>query len=152
MDHAGQVAHLKIIAGAFDRTAACVAEHEDKFGTRDFAGELHAAEDVFVDKVAGDPNAEDVTETLIKNELRTYAAIDAAQNGGEGELRVAGLVHLREEISIRPKVLLKTSIALFEKMKGVDGAHLFLSFACKGAHVFLSFVVIFRFRLEEPIG
>lgn len=152
LDHAGQVAHLEIIARALDRTTACVAEQEDKLGAGDFARELHAAEDVFVDKVSRNPNAEDVAEPLIKNELCTYAAIDAAQDRGEGELRIARLVHLCEEISIRSEVLLKTSIALFKKMKGVDRAHLFLSFACKGPHVFLSFVVIFRLRLEEPRG
>jgi hypothetical protein len=49
-----------VTARAFDGAALRVPENDDEARSGDVAGELHAAEDVLVQHVARDANAEDV--------------------------------------------------------------------------------------------
>jgi hypothetical protein len=94
-------------AGAFHRSALAVAHHHDQPGAGLVAGELHAAEHVFVEHIAGDANAEDVAEALIEDQLGAGTRIDAAQNDRERVLLVRRFVDLLSRFRFRRKLLTK---------------------------------------------
>ena len=71
-----------------------VAHDQDDLGSGDLGRELHAAEDVLVDEVAGDPGDEDVADPAVEHVFDRHAAIDARQDDRLGELGGGGLANL----------------------------------------------------------
>src|SRR5688572_12096257 len=71
---------------------------------REFAGAFHAGEDVLIERVARDANAENIAEPLIEDQLSAGPRVDAAQDNRERVLLFGCLVDLLQEIAIEPQV------------------------------------------------
>src|SRR5690606_17254109 len=84
----GQVAQFYSPTGSFDCTTFTVAQYDYKFGAGKLTGKFHAAKNVLIDDISGDPHAEDISQALVKNQLRRSPAVDTAKYYGEGELTV----------------------------------------------------------------
>jgi hypothetical protein len=66
--------------------AAIVAEHHDHLGAEHGGAKFKAGQSIGRDKVAGDPDDEQISRHLVESELWRDARIGAAQNGGERRL------------------------------------------------------------------
>src|SRR5215510_12028197 len=78
-----QIAHLNTVAGALDSTASRVAEHNDKFRSGYLAGIFHTPDDVIINNIARNADAENITETLVEDEFDRRSAVHAAQRNSE---------------------------------------------------------------------
>jgi ApbE superfamily uncharacterized protein (UPF0280 family) len=58
--------------------------------------EFQAADDVGVDKVAGDAGGEDVADVLVEHQLGRHSAVDTADNGGKRSLTSGGRADLSQ--------------------------------------------------------
>ena len=84
-------------------------------------GELQAAQNVIIQEVARDSNAEDVTQPLIEDQFCGCARIDTTQDRSKGELAISCLAHLLHEIAVHSGVRHEARIPLFEDPQGVGG-------------------------------
>jgi hypothetical protein len=77
-----------------------VADHGDESGASQLAGELHAAEDVVVEDIAGDAGVEDVAQALIEHQLGGTARIKTAQHDRKRVLSSGGRLTFRGEVAV----------------------------------------------------
>src|SRR5690606_10204584 len=95
---------------------------------------LHAPENFVGQHVASDTNAENVAESLVENQLRRSARIDAAQYRCERPLPVTRLVDLLEQISVGLKVVDEAVVAFLEEEQRTFRRHGGLAVFCMCAH------------------
>src|SRR5215472_15582254 len=97
LQETGQIPELGVVDGALDRPACRVAHDQNHFGTRDLAGELHTAKDVWILDIARHTAVEDVADAKIHDRLGRSPRVDAAQQHRSGILtRGAGALLCQE--------------------------------------------------------
>ena len=128
--------HFHLVAGPEDGPAFGVAEDEDDFGADDFCGKFHRSDDVFVEHVARDADAENVAQTLVEDEFCRGPRVDAAQNGGKRVLRFARFVDLMQQIAVDFEVVDEPIVAVAQQLERIGWADFVLQFFCEGAHFF----------------
>jgi hypothetical protein len=67
-----------MVASAPYGAALGVPQNHYYFSANDFAGVLHAAQNILIDDVTGNANTKHITQALIKNQLNRCARIYAA--------------------------------------------------------------------------
>src|SRR3984957_6163797 len=114
---------LYIIASAFDRSAVGVTDDGDEFRSRDFRGELQAAEDVLVDDVTGNAGGKDVTHPLVEHKLRRGARIKTCNHGSEGILTTTRIFNLARKIAMKHLAGHETLVTRFEQRQRLSGGY-----------------------------
>jgi len=115
LQQSGQVSPVDLVAGTDDCAALRMSQHRDYFRSRNLTRVLHAAENVIVDDVACDADAEDVSQSLVENQFSRCAGIDAAQDGGKRELPLRGEVHLLQQVPVQLQIVQKPLVPLFQQ-------------------------------------
>ena len=85
------------------------------------AGELQAPQNVIADEISRDAGIEDVAEPLIEDQLGRGPRVDAAENGREGELTLAGLVDLSDQVAVLPAAGLESRARVLKELRRVGG-------------------------------
>ena len=110
------MAEFDSVARAPDRTTLRMSEDHNEFCTRSCASELETSQDVLVENISGDSNAEDVTQPLIEDQLGRRSGVDTAQDRSERPLPIAGLIDLLQKVAIGFQIRAETRIAIFEDL------------------------------------
>ena len=116
---AGQVAQLDAVTGAFHRATFGMAQHHDCTGPGNSGRELHAAQQFRRHHVAGNARTEDVTQALVKHQLRWHPGVDTAEHYGVRVLAGGGGGDLVTEIPLQHFAGDKTRIARLQQFQGV---------------------------------
>ena len=82
----GEVAQHHVVDGAFDGAARGVPENHDDLCAGNRAPELHAAEDVVVEHIAGNTGVEHVADAQIEDHLDRLARVEATQDDAPASL------------------------------------------------------------------
>ena len=93
-EQACESAQLHAVTRSLHCATAGVSQNHNQFGACQFASKLHRPDDVVVQNIPGDANAEDIAQPLIEDQLGRRTRVDATQDDGKGILPVGGNVHL----------------------------------------------------------
>lgn len=103
-----------------------MTEDDDGLGSGNLGGVFETSENVDIGKVARNPDAEDIANLLVENDLGRDSRIHATDNGGEGRLLRRGFVHLPHQVAIDRVAACEPFIARFEQGNRIAGRHHFL--------------------------
>src|ERR1039458_6665065 len=101
-------------------------EHHDELGTREFAGEFHTTQDVFIQNIPSYADAENISQALIKNQFGRGPRISATQDGCKRKLSRRSLIDLLQQVAVRLDVHHESFIAFLQDIKGEIGSKFIL--------------------------
>ena len=112
----GQIAQLHVVHCAFDSTTFGVSQNDDDFNTDDFASKFHWTENVLIQNIASNTDAENIAQSLVKNQFGRSTAVNTTQNDGKRVLSFFGFVDLLQQIAVCPKVIDEAVVAVFQNL------------------------------------
>jgi hypothetical protein len=105
-----------------------VTHDEHHLRPGELRGELHAAEDVRILDVAGDPGVEDVAHAEVEEDLRRSARIDAAEQYAGGKLPGSRGLLLGKEVPLNLPSFTEAEVALLPLLEDLVRRHLVARF------------------------
>jgi hypothetical protein len=120
MGRATLSATQKVVDRGSDRHAIGVSEHDDQRRSESTDREVNALRDRWRCHVSSDPDAEEVTESLIEHDLRRNATVGAADDHSK---RLALSAVRRGPAGALRSRAEKSRIAVPEAFKRVEGVH-----------------------------
>src|SRR5690606_41146741 len=95
-----QYLYFGIIQTSLQGTTFGMAHYDYEFGTCYVTRKLHGSQDVLINKVSGNPYAEDISQPLIKDELCRSSGVYTAEYYCKRPLALPGVINLFQQIPV----------------------------------------------------
>jgi hypothetical protein len=88
-----------------------VAQYHQEFRAHIFDGIFQAGQDIVVNNIACNPDAEEIAQSLIKNQFHGCAGIHTAQYNSKWELTFTGFIDQFKVVMVGAQIFYKTLIS-----------------------------------------
>jgi hypothetical protein len=110
----GYVAVFHTFLRTVDGAAFGVAQYHQQFGAYVFDGIFQTGQDIVVDNIACNPDAEEVAESLIKNQFHGCAGVHTAQYDSKWILFVPGFIDHFKVVVVGAQVVNKALVSFYK--------------------------------------